>query len=74
MRNKTHYIASITDRDGEAHSYYFFAESVWIITNYILAEMNMRRDFYGHKKYDTVSLEIDEVLSVPAEANVININ
>jgi hypothetical protein len=62
---KRPYQADITDADGECHSYYFRASSLWSVTTHISAKMGLEGDFYGHKASDTIKLEVNQLIERP---------
>jgi hypothetical protein len=62
-----HYRATLTDADGETHEYHFSATYMWKVTDHIAREMGARGDFYGHKREDTITLEVAELIERPEE-------
>ena len=55
--------ATVTDSDGESHEYHFTAPDLWAVGNHIAEEMARAGDFYGHKRADTIQLDIAERIS-----------
>lgn len=54
---------TITDEDGESHSYLFKGADLYRVVGNVVGRMDQRGGFYGHRTGDAVSLAVDELLA-----------